>query len=281
MRGVALPSGRGPATVDRESRIGSALLASGFIPGRVVHPSVGFNILVGIGIAAGVWTFDHLNRRPTAAPRLAKSADRAIIAMVCASLAAFGGAVALSALAEGRVPFVQPWSFTFLGGLLGGVAVLPIAASLLRVPLAQLLDHAAIGLCVGHSIGRLGCLWAGCCHGVACGDTSFLGWLAPVFDRVPVQLFESLAEAANAVVLLVLVRRPNHRAGIAALAWSALYGTERLALEALRGDERGSLPFASELGLSPSQGICILLIVVAGIGALALRLRANRECAAE
>ena len=58
---------------------------------------------------------------------------------------------------------------TFLGGLIGGVAVFMIGYAIFRNKLnIRLIDALSIIPCsilVGHAFGRIGCFFAGCCYG--------------------------------------------------------------------------------------------------------------------
>src|SRR6185503_2007911 len=50
-------------------------------------------------------------------------------------------------------------------GVLGAVLALIVFPLKNKVALAPLADAAALGLPIGHALGRLGCFAAGCCYG--------------------------------------------------------------------------------------------------------------------
>jgi phosphatidylglycerol---prolipoprotein diacylglyceryl transferase len=54
---------------------------------------------------------------------------------------------------------------TYFGGMLGALLVLIGHSRLAKLPHMQSLDTSAVALPLGHAIGRLGCLAAGCCYG--------------------------------------------------------------------------------------------------------------------
>lgn len=162
------------------------------------------------------------------------------------------------------------FGFVFFGGVLGslaagrwyqrrkGFAFLPVA------------DYFAVALPLGHAIGRLGCLAAGCCWGLP----TELPWglrfthpeslVAPHLIGLPlhpVQLYESLADAAIAAALLRVLRRVQAgrlAPGTAAGGYLALYGACRIALELFRGDDRGGFL----AGLSVSQWIGLAAVAL-------------------
>ena len=163
------------------------------------------------------------------------------------------------------------YGFVFYGGLLGAALLgVPAARSLKRSYLA-LADYFALALPIGHGIGRLGCLMAGCCSGRACS----LLWVIRFTDPEslvpselrgvglhPVQLYEALGEFAIAAALSRLVARIEKGrlpAGSAAVCYVASYALLRFATEFFRGDDRGGFL----LGLSVSQWFALASLCVA------------------
>lgn len=157
---------------------------------------------------------------------------------------------------------------TFYGGFIGGVvtffAVYFGAGHFVlrdREHIRELLTVTNAGACsviVAHSIGRLGCLCAGCCHGLHAAPP--LGWyMEYAGDTVlPTQLYEALFLAG--LFLLLTVRVLNRR-GYALPIYLAAYGVWRFFIEYLRGDDRGS---SLVLWLSPSQ-LTALCLVACGV----------------
>ena len=112
---------------------------------------------------------------------------------------------------------------------------------------------------VAHGLGRIGCLFAGCCHGAE--TDSWVG--IPMYDHthkdfinfVPIQLFEALFLFAlfGVLVYLLIKRRNEYTASIYLIA----YGVWRFVIEFWRDDDRGSIGFD---GLSPSQLTAIIMV---------------------
>ncbi len=156
------------------------------------------------------------------------------------------------------------------GGLVfyGGVLLaLPTALYLAKresFPLWDAADIWAPSIALGHAIGRLGCFCAGCCYGK---PAEGLPW-AVIFRNPdslaakgvplhPVQLYESVAEVLNFVVLVALRRRQSFKGQ---LFWVYIlnYSVIRAVAEVFRGDEiRGFIAG----GVSISQGISILMFL--------------------
>lgn len=163
------------------------------------------------------------------------------------------------------------YGFVFYGGFVGAAAAGWIASRRLKFSYVKLSDYCAVALPIGHAIGRLGCLAAGCCY----GRHTDLPWgvaLAGDPSRHPTQVYESLANAAIAFVVaregLARVRDKRWRQGSAFLLYVALYAVARFLIEILRDDDRG----AGLLGLSPSQLVALAALAAAG-GAAAWRAR--------
>ena len=163
---------------------------------------------------------------------------------------------------------------TFLGGLIGGtiiyLSVWFIGGKLLlkgnnqkeeRNKFKDMLDIAACCIPLAHAIGRLGCFFAGCCHGKETdawyGVNMYTenGWKTVV----PVQLFESIFLFILAALLLCLFFKKPNKLPLMPI-YCGVYCVWRFFIEYARADDRG----ASFLSfLSPSQLTSLLLIVIA------------------
>lgn len=147
------------------------------------------------------------------------------------------------------------YGFVFYGGVAGAVVAGLIARRRLGVDFRRCADHFAAVMPLGHAIGRLGCLAAGCCY----GRHTDLPWgvaLAGDPSRHPVQVYEA---AANIGLFLVASRVWLPRKLPVLRLVVASYALVRFALEFLRDDPRG----AGFAGLSPSQlfALAALLLV--------------------
>jgi len=150
----------------------------------------------------------------------------------------------------------------FYGGVIGGMIGALIYIRTYNMPMLDFLDSAAMGIPIGHAIGRLGCLVGGCCYGKA--TDCALGIIypesnlaAPSLIKVhPVQLYESIANLAIFLILL-LVFSKHKRKGLISGVYFILYGIARFVLEFFRADFRGNIGI-----LSTSQFISVFIIII-------------------
>ncbi len=152
---------------------------------------------------------------------------------------------------------------TFYGGMVfGGLAVL-LYCKLFEKPLGAFLDLFAGGLALGLAVGRIGCLIAGCCHGIVTEGPFFVVYLDspnhPAGDPthyLPVQLIESLCLVVIFIACEILFYTAKPRGG-SALLFALLYSVARFTLECFRGDVYRGILF----GISTSQYISVLLFL--------------------
>ncbi|MBP1602920.1 MAG: lgt [Acidobacteria bacterium] len=153
----------------------------------------------------------------------------------------------------------------FYGGLIAAVLAAFWYLRRHKMPVWVTCDVFAPGIALGHAIGRVGCLFAGCCFGrpttlpwgIVFSDpfaASYVGTPLGVHLH-PTQLYEAGAELAILALLLAVERRGRPFAGRTFWFYTLLYGVSRFVIEYFRGDERGML-----LGLSTSQFISVVLV---------------------
>ncbi len=156
----------------------------------------------------------------------------------------------------------------FYGGLITAVAVAFWLVRRYGLPIWTTGDLFAPGIALGHVIGRLGCLLAGCCY----GRPTDVPWAITFTDPVaaanvgtplgvplhPTQLYDAGAELLIMVVLLATERKGRVFAGRTFWLYILLYGVSRFIVEFFRGDDRGSM-----MGLSTSQFISVVAVPLA------------------
>ena len=154
----------------------------------------------------------------------------------------------------------------FYGGLILAVAVAFWYIRRHRLPFWQTCDVFAPGIALGHAVGRLGCLAAGCCY----GRPTDVPWAVTFHNPAaaanvgtplgvplhPTQLYESGAEFLILGLLLATERKGRAFAGRTFWLYMLLYGISRFVIEFYRGDPRG-LVFGV---LSTSQFISVVLV---------------------
>jgi phosphatidylglycerol:prolipoprotein diacylglycerol transferase len=168
----------------------------------------------------------------------------------------------------------------FYGGL---IAALVVALWLVRrygFSIWTAADLFAPGIALGHVIGRLGCLLAGCCYGRPTSMPWGITFSNPVsaanvgtplgIPLHPTQLYDAGAELLILLILLVTERRGRAFPGRTFWLYMLLYGISRFVIEFYRGDDRGMM-----WGLSTSQIVSVVAVPVALVMLSRLRTRAT------
>ncbi|MCA9709071.1 MAG: prolipoprotein diacylglyceryl transferase, partial [Myxococcales bacterium] len=189
--------------------------------------------------------------------------------------------------------------FVFFGSMLAIVGGFAWVARRYGATLAQVCDAGATWMPLGHALGRMGCLLAGCCWGAptsvpwslrfgpesvafGAGEVPRLGdHTVPLH---PTQLYEGLGLLGLFAILLVIRRRRGIEAPWRqASRYLVGYGVLRAAVEVFRGDpSRGLLlelrasPLAALLGLPPDQPLLLsvsqaIALVMVAVGLVGLR----------
>ena len=153
----------------------------------------------------------------------------------------------------------------FHGGLLLAVPAVWVYLRRSRLPVWETADIAAPAIALGQSVGRLGCLAAGCCF----GSPSSASWavtfthpeaLAPKgLPLHPTQLYASLS-AGLIFLFLHFYNRQDHAPGRAFCLYLILASAARLLEDAFRGSST-RLFFLPEL--TAVQGIALLIMPAA------------------
>ena len=201
-----------------------------------------------------------------------------IVVILCSLMLGLMGA----ALFQAFYDFLKTGEFkafgsgmTFYGGFIFGVITFLVLwfgiGKLLKLgkeTKEKFKDVADIAGCVvplGHGFGRLGCLFAGCCHGKITdawyGITVKFG--GETLKVVPLQLFEAIFLFALSAVMFWLFFKKNGEKRVPILPIYAIaYGIWRFCLEFARGDDRGATIVSF---LTPSQLVAVLLIAIGGM----------------
>ncbi len=163
------------------------------------------------------------------------------------------------------------WTLMRSGGVFYGGLVLAVPVAFWymrrqRLPAWVTCDVFAPGIALGHAVGRIGCLMAGCCWGKATSlpwGITFTNTLAadnvgtPLDIKLhPTQLYESGAELLILATLLVLERRGRPFPGRTFWMYLLLYAAARFVIEFYRGDPRGTVFDV----LTTSQFVSVLLV---------------------
>ncbi len=221
-----------------------------------------YGLLVLIGFASAT-AYVLLRAASTGLPL-----ERLPLAALAAAAGGFFGAKLLDAIVEGDLSKLAGLSsgLAWYGGVIGGGVAVIASAGPLGLPVWKLADATAPALALGAGIGRLGCFFAGCCHGVPVPSAEAVPlltegalkgqlwqvqgfpWLATSFEGgaasilgvplYPTQLWQSGGSFVLLGVLLWVSQRRRFDGQVIGL-WLVLDPLLRAFVEGFRGDARG------------------------------------------
>jgi phosphatidylglycerol:prolipoprotein diacylglycerol transferase len=168
----------------------------------------------------------------------------------------------------------------FYGGLIAAVAVALWYLRRHKMPMWTVTDVFAPGIALGHVIGRMGCLFAGCCF----GRPADVPWAITFHNEYaarnvgtplgvalhPTQLYEAGAELLILLFLLATERRGRPFPGRTFWGYLLLYGVSRFIIEFFRGDVRGMVG-----PLSTSQFLSVLIVPLSIVMLIVLSRRSS------
>ena len=232
-----------------------------------------YEIFLVTGLVAALFLGDSMGMKRGLSVALQKTL---IFATIIAMLGGFFGAVFFQALynygATGIFTINSTTGMTFYGGLIVGAGLfLAVWFGLGKVlcksdepkkKFGVVADIAACVIPMAHGFGRLGCFFAGCCHGAKTDAWYGVrmhtrnGWQTVV----PIQLFEALfLFALSAVLFFIFFRNLKKEKQFPLLPiYCVVYGIWRFFIEYARADERGETIISF---LSPSQLIAVVLFI--------------------
>ena len=233
-----------------------------------------YGVLLATGVIAGLWTLRV--RADRAGMDGAHLVDFALWLVIWALL----GAKLLLVIVELPRYVAHPAELlgmvraggVFLGGLIAALITAIVLLRRYNLPALPSFDAIAPSIALGHAIGRIGCLMAGCCWGGHCGLPWAITYTNPIAAHnlgtplnTPLHPFPIYASLFNFGLYLLLAtlykRRPAP--GLVFATYLVLYGIGRILLELTRGDAARGFVFNG--ALSTSQLISAGLIII-GVG---------------
>ncbi len=207
------------------------------------------------------------------ARRFGLDAGRVLDLGIYIIISALVGAKVLLLLVEWRTFTASPAELITLlrsGGVFYGGLILAVGVAFWYIwrhdlPFWKTCDAFAPGIALGHVVGRLGCLAAGCCWGIPTTVPWAIVFTNPLAAANvgtplgvalhPTQLYEAGAELLILVFLLATERKGRSFPGRTFWAYMLLYAVSRFIIEFYRGDPRGTVLDV----LSTSQFISVVL----------------------
>ena len=149
----------------------------------------------------------------------------------------------------------------FYGGFITSVIGSYLFIKIKKMNLWETADIIAPSIALGHSVGRFGCFFAGCCYGKTCSKPwaiTFLNpdSLAPIgIPLHPTQLYSVLSNFLLFLILLFIYKHKKYH-GIVFFSYLLIYSIFRSFIEIFRGDFRGDF---FGFPISVSQGISLVI----------------------
>ncbi|QSX05799.1 prolipoprotein diacylglyceryl transferase [Sedimentibacter sp. zth1] len=155
--------------------------------------------------------------------------------------------------------------FVFYSGLIGSIIAIYLYCKRYKINFWNLIDTITPSIPLAHAFGRLGCFCAGCCYGKP--YPSPIGMMfnnsnvAPHgITLFPVQLLEATLNLILFIILIIYGRKKRKNGNMICF-YLVAYSIIRFILEYFRYDELRGIMF----GISTSQWISILIVVVVGL----------------
>lgn len=170
----------------------------------------------------------------------------------------------------------------FYGGLILALLMACLTIHLLKLDFRLYSEAIVPTIGLGHAFGRVGCLLGGCCYGIAYEGPLHVtyhaveGWNYPtaVGGRFPVQPLESCLDLILFGLLCWYTHKPRPKYAVL-VAYLLGYAVIRFSDEFLRGDlERGIYG-----GLSSSQWISLIMVLVSAVILAVMHTRRSRPAA--
>lgn len=229
-----------------------------------------YGVLVAIAFLVAIWMTGRL------AAKVGLNSEKITNLAIYCAFSGMLGAKLLMFVFDWRIYLENPGEiFTFrtlqAAGVYQGGLILAIIVAVLYMRNAGLpglltSDVFSPGLAIGHAIGRMGCLAAGCCWGTECARPWAVTFTNPDAHELtgiplnvplhPAQLYEVIAEVALFAFLYRRFHQP-HRDGEIIGWYLALYSTIRFIVEFFRFHEQGLIA-----GLSLTQWISLATFCV-------------------
>ncbi len=185
----------------------------------------------------------------------------------------------LFAEGKGVVYVFSRTGLVFYGGLILALILALIAIRLLKLDFVVYTEALIPTIGLGHALGRVGCLLAGCCYGIPWDGPlqvvyhAVPDWpqIPPAHGRFPVQPLESVLDLILFGLLCLYTRKRRPRYAVL-VAYLLGYAVIRFSDEFLRGDlERGI-----HGALSSSQWISLGMVAVSAVILAVMHARKGR-----
>lgn len=167
--------------------------------------------------------------------------------------------------------FFKIWEggMAIYGGIIGGAIAVTLFCLIHKKNFFDVADVAVPSLALGQCIGRIGCIFAGCCYGEEIVNSSLhffpIGMQIDGVWHYATQFYESFSCLIIFVVFMILINKKVSTRGIMLSLYLICYGVTRFWIEILRGDSLylGSVKVSQLLsGILVVAGVVMLTIIL-------------------
>lgn len=157
--------------------------------------------------------------------------------------------------------FFKIWEggMAIYGGIIGGAIAVALYCLIHKKNFFDVADVAVPSLALGQCIGRIGCIFAGCCYGMEVENPNLHFFPVSMFSNgawhYATQFYESFCCLLIFIVFMILINKKVSTKGVMLSLYLICYGVTRFWIEGLRGD---SLYLGS---IKVSQLLSFLLII--------------------
>ena len=169
-----------------------------------------------------------------------------------------------------EIIMLQHGGLAILGGMLFAPVCGLIYAKFNKLSFLKVADLFVPFVALGHSIGRIGCFFNGCCYGI---ESAKFGFYFPVHQAylIPAQLIDSVVLLILFVILRIKQLRPHYKGEIF-INYIWFYSISRFFMEFIRADSD-----KLSLGLTLFQYICIIIFVIGSIIFVTIKTKWNQR----
>lgn len=160
---------------------------------------------------------------------------------------------------SGNFSLLQKTGTVFYGGIIGGTLAAIITSKMLKMQIGTLEMCVVPYIPLGHAIGRIGCLLAGCCYGFSYqGIFAVSTKLNPGGGTFfPIQCVEAVCNLLIMEILLLYAKKKRSNYSITSL-YLIMYSALRFFIEFFRGDDIRGIFYV----FSTSQWISLIIFSI-------------------